>query len=199
MSKPPIEASVAFSSPITQESSTALVTKVTEHAAAGATCVKLEISTPGGVVASGLELYNTLRSMPIEMVTETTGEIASMGNVLFLAGDRRLASPQATFVMHTVAVELGGRQFDLKALVKLRAGVEQIAGDATLLRELDLGIARLGSEEAAVRAVLLDRTKLSEAEITDLAQNETSVTASRALEMGFVHEVIAPPAPPRDG
>ena len=38
---------------------------------------------------SGMTLYNTLRAMPFELITHNVGNVDSIGNAVFLAGDLR--------------------------------------------------------------------------------------------------------------
>ena len=49
----------------------------------------LVINTPGGGVNAGITLYNYLRGLPIKIVTHNIGQVDSIGNVIFLAGDER--------------------------------------------------------------------------------------------------------------
>src|ERR1039458_3786458 len=105
METAPIEICETFFEKITTQSSEGLLTRMAEHAYHGAERVRLVVSSPGGQVASTMTLITKLTESPIELVTHATGEIASMGVMLFLAGDKRLASPEATFLMHPITVE----------------------------------------------------------------------------------------------
>ena len=44
--------------------------------------------------------HNMLRAFPFELVTHAVGEVASAGNMPFLAGDVRYAGPHVTFMLH---------------------------------------------------------------------------------------------------
>lgn len=48
----------------------------------------------------GLALYNLIRTLRIEVVTVNAGVIASTANVVFLAGEHRVAYPDAFFHFH---------------------------------------------------------------------------------------------------
>ena len=49
------------------------------------------ISTPGGTVMNGLNLYNVMRAMPFRLTTHNVGNVDSIGNAIFLAGEERYA------------------------------------------------------------------------------------------------------------
>ena len=61
------------------------------------------LSTPGGSVMNGLNLYNVLRGLPITLTTHNVGNVDSIGNAIFLAGQIRYACPHSTFMFHGVA------------------------------------------------------------------------------------------------
>ena len=70
--------------------------------------VYLAISTPGGQVQAGMTLFNTLPSMPFELIVHNIGSVNSIGNVMFLAGQQRYAVDNATFMLHGVGVDIKG-------------------------------------------------------------------------------------------
>src|SRR5258705_8540970 len=59
--------------------------------------VNLYISSPGGVIAAGLAIYDTMRYLSCPIATTCIGYAASFGTILLLAGDkgRRRALPHA--------------------------------------------------------------------------------------------------------
>src|SRR5438309_2989579 len=60
--------------------------------------VYLMLSTPGGSVMNGLNIYNVLIGMPFELITHNVGNVDSIGNAIFLAGSKRYACPHSTFM-----------------------------------------------------------------------------------------------------
>lgn len=64
--------------------------------------INMYISSPGGVVAAGLGIYDTMRSLPCPIVTTCVGYAASFGTILLMAGDKgkRYAMPHARIHMH---------------------------------------------------------------------------------------------------
>jgi len=192
----PIEVCEQFSEKIWPWSSEALVAKMTEHAYRGVECVVLDVSSLGGDVKSAMRVYQALCSPPFEFVTRNMGEIASMGNLVFLAGERRLAVPEATFLLHPITVETpagwptAAPWLDVEDIRKLRTKVERSGGHPKLFTELDLGIVRLTREEKEVQKIFEERTNLAGPVIRALVQGHTTVSAAEAYAVGIVHEVI---------
>jgi ATP-dependent protease ClpP protease subunit len=189
----PVEIHEEFSDEIWPQSSEALLARMTEHAHHGVERVVLDMATPGGEVASAMMLLEKLSESPIELVTHAMGEVASMGVVLFLAGDKRLASPEATFLLHPVKLVLPGSslEVDAKALRRISARLEHSFNPSPArLRELDLTIARVEREDNSVQTILEQRTKLTGSDIKALIQCGEPVDAAYAKAVGIVHEVI---------
>jgi ATP-dependent Clp protease, protease subunit len=191
MNRTPTEADATFYATIDPVTSEALLTRVGEHAENGVETVHIVMSSPGGKVASGMELYENLRESKVEIVTENRGEVASMANVVFLAGDRRLAYPEATFRLHPVAWPIGGLRLDAADLHTVRTEVESLPdADPDLLRELDEAIEHVTEADAQVREVLEERTKMSRRLIESLVKQDTTMNASEALAAGIVHKIV---------
>jgi ATP-dependent protease ClpP protease subunit len=82
-------------------------------------------ATPGGSVDEGIMLFNTLRALPIELTTHNIGNVDSIGNVVFLAGAKRITNPNATFMWHGVGFDSSGPQrFELKNVRDMLDGIE---------------------------------------------------------------------------
>jgi ATP-dependent protease ClpP protease subunit len=54
-------------------------------------------------VAQGINIYNVLCGMPFKLVTHNVGNVDSIGDVVFLAGETRYACAHSTFMFHGVA------------------------------------------------------------------------------------------------
>ena len=81
--------------------------------------VSMYINSPGGIVTSGLAIYDTMQFIRPAVSTLCTGQAASMGSLLLAAGakDLRFALPNARIMVHLpVKVDVLGRklppQFD---------------------------------------------------------------------------------------
>ena len=64
--------------------------------------INLFINSPGGVVYSGLAIYDTMKVVPCDVATTCVGLTASMGTILLAGGThgKRYALPHATIHMH---------------------------------------------------------------------------------------------------
>ncbi|HEX3640849.1 MAG TPA: ATP-dependent Clp protease proteolytic subunit, partial [Ktedonobacteraceae bacterium] len=71
--------------------------------------VNLYISSPGGVIAAGLAIYDTMRYLSCPIATTCIGYAASFGTILLLAGDkgRRRALPNARIHLHQPLIHGG--------------------------------------------------------------------------------------------
>jgi ATP-dependent Clp protease protease subunit len=71
--------------------------------------IQMYINSPGGVIYSGMAIYDTMQMIPNPIATLAVGVTASFGTVLLTAGTKgqRYALPHATIHMHQ---PLGGAQ-----------------------------------------------------------------------------------------
>ena len=65
--------------------------------------IEIYFSSPGGQVGQGLAIYDALISCPCEIHMIGSGEIMSMGFIIFLAGDKRTAAKHTRFMMHSIS------------------------------------------------------------------------------------------------
>lgn len=65
--------------------------------------IEILLSSGGGSVYDGLGLYDMIRHNPCEIKIIASGQIMSMGFIVFLAGDQRAAMPHTTFMMHSLS------------------------------------------------------------------------------------------------
>lgn len=68
----------------------------------GSKDINIYINTPGGVITSGLAIYDTMRFLKCDVATYCVGQAASMGAVLLCAGTKgkRYALPNARIMIH---------------------------------------------------------------------------------------------------
>lgn len=62
--------------------------------------ITIYINSPGGEVSSGLALYDCMRLISAPIRTVCTGLAASMGAILFLAGEKREMLPHTKIMIH---------------------------------------------------------------------------------------------------
>ena len=76
--------------------------------------VSMYINSPGGVVTSGLAIYDTMQFIRPAVSTLCTGQAASMGSLLLAAGakDLRFALPNARIMVHQPSGGFQGQATD---------------------------------------------------------------------------------------
>src|SRR6266403_1003410 len=100
---------VTFSAEINVTTTESLISVMANLVNQQAKEVHLLMSTSGGSVMHGLNLYNVLIGLPFELITHNVGNVDSIGNAVFLAGSRRYAAVHSTFMFHGVGFDLPGQ------------------------------------------------------------------------------------------
>jgi ATP-dependent Clp protease, protease subunit len=77
--------------------------------------VSMYINSPGGIVTSGLAIYDTMQFIRPPVSTLCTGQAASMGSLLLAAGakDLRFALPNARIMVHQPSGGFQGQATDI--------------------------------------------------------------------------------------
>lgn len=77
--------------------------------------IQLYINSPGGVVTSGLAMYDTMRYIRAPVHTLCMGTARSMGSFLLMAGERgeRVALPNASILIHQPSGGFQGQASDM--------------------------------------------------------------------------------------
>jgi ATP-dependent Clp protease protease subunit len=77
--------------------------------------ISMYINSPGGVVTSGLAVYDTMQFIRPAVSTLCTGQAASMGSLLLAAGhkDMRFALPNARIMVHQPSGGFQGQASDI--------------------------------------------------------------------------------------
>jgi ATP-dependent Clp protease, protease subunit len=158
---------VSFSAEINANTTEVLIATLANQANSGVDHVYLMLSTPGGNVMNGLNLYNVLRAFPFKLTTHNVGNVDSIGNAVFLAGSERIASPHSTFMFHGVG-------FDWAASVRLEQKNAQELLDSLL------------ADQTRIANVIVDRTRLTYPEAADLFKEARTKDAAFALDKGIV-------------
>lgn len=74
------------------------------------------INSPGGVVTSGLAMYDTMQYIKPDVVTVCIGQAASMGSLLLMAGaeGKRFALPNCRIMIHQPSGGFQGQATDIE-------------------------------------------------------------------------------------
>jgi ATP-dependent Clp protease, protease subunit len=95
------------------------------------------INSPGGMVTSGMAIYDTMRYIKPDVVTTCMGQAASMGALLLAAGTKgkRFALPNSRIMIHQPLGGVEGQASDIeihaKEMVKIKAKLNGILSEAT--------------------------------------------------------------------
>ena len=94
--------------------------------------VSMYINSPGGVVSSGLAIYDTMQYIKPEVSTLCIGQAASMGSLLLAAGakNKRFALPNSRIMVHQPSGGFQGQASDIerhaKEIISLRGRLNEI-------------------------------------------------------------------------
>jgi len=97
----------------------------------------LYINSPGGVVSSGLAIYDTIQYIKPDVVTTCMGQAASMGAVLLAAGTKgkRYALPNARIMIHQPLGGAEGQASDIQIaaneILRIRQTLNRILAECT--------------------------------------------------------------------
>ena len=131
--------------------------------------ISVYINSPGGVISSGLAIYDTMNLVNCEISTICLGMAASMATVLLSGGDKgkRYCLPNSTIHMHQA---MGGAQ-----------------GQATDIEIAAREILRL---QDTLRTILSDNTGQDYDRIARDSDRDFYMTANQAVEYGLVDEIL---------
>ncbi len=99
---------INFTGPINASTCGQTIEKAALAVQSKATGLTINIATLGGECSYGLTLYNFLMALPIPVHTHNLGTVESMGNIVFLAGERRTACRHSKFLFHPFHWYLNG-------------------------------------------------------------------------------------------
>jgi ATP-dependent Clp protease protease subunit len=110
--------------------------------------ISMYINSPGGVVTSGLAIYDTMQFIRPPVSTLCTGQAASMGSLLLAAGekDMRFSLPNARIMVHQPSGGFQGQATDImlhaQEILNLKAIEDALERDKFLTAEMakDFGL-----------------------------------------------------------
>lgn len=128
-----------------------------------------DISTPGGYIIPGVEMFNMLREYDKgKVICRNVGQAASMGSYLMLAGDEAEAFDNATYMIHNAIAWAFGNHHDLR-------------DTADTMEALTMMLAK----------EYVNKTGKSIEEIKELLDKETYFFGEEMLEHGFVDRIVS--------
>ena len=129
--------------------------------------IYLYINSPGGIVTSGLAIYDTMQYIKPDVATICIGQAASMGSLLLAAGakGKRSALPNSRIMIHQPAGGFQGQASDIeiqaKEIVKVKKRLNEIyaahTGKAVDKIEKDVDRDYFMSAQEAMEYGLIDK------------------------------------------
>jgi ATP-dependent Clp protease protease subunit len=134
--------------------------------------INLYIHSPGGIIAAGLAIYDTMQLVRPEVSTICVGLTASMATVILAAGTKgkRYALPHSTIHMHQA---VGGAQGQA-------ADIEIAAREIMRLQDL-------------IRNILAKHTGQPMDKIAHDTDRDFYLNADQAVEYGIVDQILTGP------
>lgn len=99
--------------------------------------IYIYINSPGGMVTSGMAIYDTMQYIKPDVVTTCMGQAASMGALLLAAGTKgkRFALPNSRIMIHQPLGGVEGQASDIeihaKEISKIKDKLNKILSDST--------------------------------------------------------------------
>ena len=139
--------------------------------------ISMYINSPGGVVTSGLSIYDTMQFIRCPVSTTVMGQAASMGSLLLTAGEKgmRFALPNSRIMVHQPS---GGYQGQVTDILIHAREVE------SLKRRLN--------------EIYVHHTGRDYQTIEDALERDNFFTADAALAFGLIDKVIEKRAAPAE-
>ncbi len=135
--------------------------------------ISLYIHCPGGIISSGLAIYDTMQLIRPDVSTICVGLAASMGTLLLCAGTKgkRYALPNSTIHLHQAAGGVQGQAAD----------IEIAAREILRLQEI-------------IRGIIAKHTGQPMEKIIHDTDRDFYLNPQQAVEYGIVDEILTKPA-----
>jgi ATP-dependent Clp protease protease subunit len=131
--------------------------------------IAIYINSPGGIVTSGLAIYDTMQYIRPQIATVCIGQAASMGSLLLTAGaaGQRNTLPNARIMIHQPS---GGFQ-----------------GQAT---DIEIHAREILAVRARLNEIYVKHTGQDLATVEDAMERDRFLTPAEAKEFGLIDEIV---------
>ena len=135
--------------------------------------ISMYIQSPGGVISSGLAIYDTMQLIRPDVSTICVGMAASMATVLLSAGakGKRYALPNSTIHLHQA---LGSAQ-----------------GQAT---DIEIAAREIIRQQEIIRDIIAEHTGQTIEKVKHDTDRDFFLNPEQAMEYGIVDEILSKPA-----
>jgi len=131
--------------------------------------ISFYINSPGGLVTSGLGIYDTMQYIKPAVSTLCIGQASSMGSFLLAAGEKgkRFSLPNARIMVHQPSAGYEGQATDIEIHAK----------EILALKD-------------RLNKIYSKHTKKSESEINKSLERDNFMTPTEAKDFGLIDEVV---------
>lgn len=133
--------------------------------------ITLFINSPGGEVISGLAVYDCIKIMKSSVKTVCIGDAASMGAIIFLAGEKREMLPHARILIHDPSY-----------------GHLDVSGKKP--HEIQRGVDSLNKVRETLAEIISEKTGKKLDEIYEITAEDQYFTAEEAIEFGLATDIF---------
>ena len=132
--------------------------------------ISFYINSPGGLVTSGLGIYDTMQYIKPPVSTLCIGQASSMGSFLLAAGEKgkRFSLPNSRIMVHQPSAGYEGQATDIEIHAK----------EILALKD-------------RLNKIYSKHTKKSESEIKKSLERDNFMTPDEAKQFGLIDEVVA--------
>lgn len=129
--------------------------------------LKVIINSPGGDVQAGQEIYSILKDIKNPVTINVQSMAASAASMVAMAGDTVKMSPVALLMIHNASTCTSGDYRDMQHTADV-----------------------LQTVNTAIMQAYIAKTGKTEAELREMMDKETWLTANQCIEHGFADEII---------
>lgn len=130
--------------------------------------IVVNINSPGGSVFEGVTIFNMLKNHKAKIIVNIEGLAASIASVIAMAGDEVRMPSNAMLMIHNA---MGGGFGNANEIRKFADDLEKI-------------------NQTVVNSYLIKNPSMEQEQLQSLLDAESWLSASEALELGFVDEVL---------
>ena len=134
--------------------------------------ITIYINSPGGIVQDGLAVYDTIMLLKSPVRTVCLGTCASMGAILFLAGDKREMMKHGKIMIHDPSF----------------GGGHSIGGKKP--HEIQMELDDLNRCRESLAKIIADRTGKSLKAVCKVTEKDAYFSAEEAMEFGLATGII---------
>lgn len=135
------------------------------------TPIKMYINSPGGVITSGMAIYDTMNLIKSPVYTFALGQACSFGAILLTSGQKghRYALPHARIMIHQPSGGSIGQSSDIQITAKLIDGMKQ-----------------------ELAQILADTTGQPLKKVLKDSDRDLWMTSEEALKYGLIDAIVSP-------